>query len=176
MDQHYLHLPQPAPGIDHDYGPRVHILSHPAPMSLLARLCSAEVTQPAINRLVSRLYDWMLCEVASRVLDRRVIEVPTRMRASEPRGVYKGQALDRRQQVVVVDIARAGMLPAYRVYDGLHDLVDADCIRQDHVMASRRTNERGEVVGLDIHASKIGGPVAGTTLLIPSLADAARDS
>lgn len=167
MDQHYLHHPAPGQGIEHDYGPQVHILSQPYPMSLLTRLCSPETTQPAVGRLVSRLYDWMLGEVSGRILDRRQVSVPTRMRASEPRGVYKGEAIDRRQPVVVVDVARAGMVPSLRVYDGLHDLLDPDVIRQDHVMASRRTNEHGQVIGIEVHASKIGGPVADATVVFP---------
>lgn len=167
MDPHYSRLPAPGQGIAHAYGPQVHILSQPVPMSLLARLCAPETTQPMVGRLVGRLYDWLLAEVGGRVLARRSVSMPTRMRASEPRGVYQGEAIDRRQPVVVVDIARAGMLPAQRIYDGLHDLIDPDVIRQDHVMASRRTDEHGHVVGLDVHGSKIGGPVSDAVVLFP---------
>ena len=167
MDPHYSRLPAPGQGIAHAYGPQVHILSQPVPMSLLARLCAPETTQPMVGRLVGRIYDWMLAEVGGRVLARRSVSMPTRMRASEPRGVYQGEAIDRRQPVVVVDIARAGMLPAQRIYDGLHDLIDPDMIRQDHVMASRRTDEHGHVVGLDVHGSKIGGPVSDAVVLFP---------
>lgn len=167
MDRQYLDLPQPNGELDHDYGPGVHILSHAWPMSLLARLCSPDVHQPQVNRLVGRLYDWLLGQVATRVLDRKVVEQPTRMRASEPHGVYRGEAIDRHQRVVVVDIARAGMLPALRVYDALHDVIEADALRQDHLVASRRTNSKGEVIGLDISARKVGGPVADATVLLP---------
>lgn len=167
MDPHYSRLPAPGQGIAHAYGPQVHILSQPVPMSLLARLCAPETTQPMVGRLVGRIYDWVLAEVGGRVLARRSVSMPTRMRASEPRGVYQGEAIDRRQPVVVVDIARAGMLPAQRIYDGLHDLIDPDMIRQDHVMASRRTDEHGHVVGLDVHGSKIGGPVSDAVVLFP---------
>lgn len=167
MDRAYARLPAPGGELDHAYGPNVHLLSQPWPMSVLARLCSPEVHQPEVNRLVSRLYDWLTAEVASRELLRRLIDQPTRMRASEPRGVYHGQAIDRHQRVVVVDIARAGMLPALRVYDGLHDVVDADSLRQDHVVASRRTNARGEVVGIEVSARKVGGGVGDATVLFP---------
>lgn len=167
MDQQYLHHPAPGQGIEHAYGPNIHILSQPYPMSILARLCSSETTQPAVNRLVCRLYDWLLGEVASRELPRRQVSIPTRMRASEPRGVYSGEAIDRQQPVVVCDIARAGMVPSQRVYEALHDVLAPEVIRQDHVMASRKTNDAGQVVGIHVHASKIGGPVNEAIVLIP---------
>lgn len=167
QDVQYNKLPVPKAGVKHAYGPRVHLLSAPYPMSLLARLCSPDVHQPQVNRLVARLYDWMLGEVCSRVLPCQPVSVPTRMRASEPAGVYQGQAIGRRESIVVVDIARAGMLPALTIYDALHDLVEADGLRQDHVVASRKTNAKGEVVGIDISSAKIGGPVTGATVLIP---------
>ncbi|RME24078.1 MAG: uracil phosphoribosyltransferase [Deltaproteobacteria bacterium] len=166
-DVQYAHLPRPSWSVEHRYGPRVHLLSAPYPMSLLARLCSPDVHQPEINRLIVRLYEWMLGEVCSRVLPTTVATVPTRMGASEPRGVYRGQVVARRQPVVVVDIARAGMLPALTVYDRLHDIIEADCLRQDHVLASRRTDAEGRVVGLDVADSKIGGPVSGAMVMLP---------
>ncbi|MCB9777985.1 MAG: uracil phosphoribosyltransferase [Alphaproteobacteria bacterium] len=166
-DVQYQSLPAPAPGVDHAYGDNVHLLSHPWAMSVLARLCSPECHQPEIMRLVQRLYGWMLTEVASRELRCERIEQSTRMRASEPQGIYRGQVIDRRQGVVVVDVARAGMVPSQAVYDGLHDMIDADRLRQDHVIASRRTNSRGEVVGTDVSAAKIGGPVGDAVVLLP---------
>lgn len=167
MDCQYQHLCASGEEIDHAYGERIHILSQPYPMALLTRLCSAETTQPTVTRLVQRLYDWLLAEVATRELPRRAVSVPTRMRASEPRGVYAGQTIDRQQPVVVCDIARAGMVPSQRVYEALHDLLAPEVIRQDHVMASRRTNEQGQVIGIQVHSSKIGGPVSGAIVLFP---------
>ena len=35
-------------------------------------------------------------------------------------GVYAGEAIDRSQRVVVVDVARAGIIPAHHFYEGLH--------------------------------------------------------
>lgn len=167
MDSQYTRLPEPSGELDHAYGPNVHILSQAWPMSMLARLCSPEVHQPEINRLVSRLYEWLLGEVGTRVLERRTIDQPTRMRASEPRGVYHGASIFRQQRVVVVDVARAGMLPALTLYDMLHDVIEADYLRQDHLVASRRTNAKGEVIGIEVSARKVGGPVGDATVLLP---------
>ncbi len=166
-DAQYAALPVPADGATHAYGPRVHLLSFPWPMSMLARLCSEGTTQPEVNRLVSMLYDWLLAEVASRELAQEAVALPTRMQAHNPEGVYQGQRVAPRQRVVVVDIARAGMLPALRFYEGLNHLLDPECVRQDHVIASRVADESGRVVGVRVDATKIGGPVDDATVFLP---------
>ena len=167
-DSQYQNLPRPAGGLQHQYGPRVHILSEPYPMSMLTRLCAEPTVQPQINDLVCALYDWLLAEVSSRFLTTKPVEVPTRMARLHPaEAVYRGECIDRAQQVVVVDIARAGILPSHRMYHGLHQIIDADGLRQDHIVSSRATNAEHQVVGVQMDASKIGGPVAGATVLIP---------
>lgn len=166
-DQHYASLPRPSEGVDHAYGPKVHLLSFPYPMSLLARLCADSTTQPEVNTLVARLYDWLLAEVASRELVVEPTVVDTRMRAHNAEGVYQGERLRPDQRVVVVDIARAGMLPALRFYEGLNHLLDPACVRQDHVIASRVADDAGRVVGVRVDATKIGGSVEGATVFLP---------
>lgn len=166
-DSQYQTLPRPSGGLTHYYGPNVHILSYPWPMSLLARLCAAETVQPQVNHLVGALYEWLLGEVASGFLGVRDVDVPTRMAVHNPEGIYRGQAIDPDQDVVVVDVARAGMLPSQRVFDALHLCMDPRRLRQDHVVASRVADAAGRVTGVRIDSSKIGGPVAGAVVLIP---------
>lgn len=167
-DRHYAALPRPRGGVAHEYGERVHLLSHPYPMSLLNRLCDPQTQQPTINDLIVALYDWMLGEVSSRLLLTAPVDRFTRMQDKHPvEGRYIGEQIDPEQRVVVVDIARAGTLPAHRVYHGLHHLLSAEGVRQDHLVASRQTNEAGRVTGAAIQAAKIGGGVAGATVLIP---------
>lgn len=166
-DAQYAALPELSGGLDHAYGPRVHLLSYPWPMSMLARLCSDGTTQPEVNALVSRLYDWLLTEVASRELAVAPVAMSTRMIAHNPEGIYQGQRLVPDQRVVVVDIARAGMLPALRFYEGLNHLLNPDFVRQDHVVASRTADETGRVVGVRVDATKIGGPVQDATVFLP---------
>lgn len=167
-DAHYTSLPRPSGAVSHHYGPQVHLLSQPYPMSLLARLCAPETTQPAVGRLVSRLYDWMLGEVSSRLLSTHQQRSATRMADSHPvEGAYTGERISEAQKVVVVDVARAGMLPAQQVYMNLHDIIPAANLRQDHVVASRTTDADGTVTGVALQAMKIGGGVAGATVLIP---------
>lgn len=166
-DAQHAMLPAPAAGLTHAYGPRVHLLSFPWPISVLARLCSEKTTQPEVNVLVGQLYDWLLCEVASRELARERAAVPTRMLAHNPEGVFQGERIDPSQRVVVVDIARAGMLPALRFYEGLNYLLDPANVRQDHVIASRVADESGRVVGVRVDATKIGGSVEDATVFLP---------
>jgi len=166
-DAQYAALPTLTDGAEHAYGPRVHLLSYPWPMTMLARLCSERTTQPEVNALVSRLYDWLLTEVASRELLLSPAALNTRMIAHNPEGVYQGQRVEPDQRVVVVDIARAGMLPALRFYEGLNHLLNPDFVRQDHVIASRLADEAGRVVGVRVDATKIGGPVQDATVFLP---------
>lgn len=166
-DAQYQTLPRPQGGLTHQYGPQVRLLSYPYPMSLLARLCAEETHQPEVNRLVGALYDWLLGEVASRELRTVASVLPTRMLAHNPEGVYQGEAIDRQQRAVVVDVARAGMLPALRFYEGLNQLLDPACVRQDHVIASRVADQDGRVTGVRVDATKIGGGVDGAVVFFP---------
>ena len=167
MDVQFTTLPRPGAGIAHEYGGRVHLLSFPYPMAMLTRLCQQQTHQPEINHLVGALYDWMLGEVSSRLLRTRAVKRPTRMAAMHSEGIYSGECIDRKQRVVVVDIARGGILPAHRIYHGLHHIIDAEQLRQDHIIASRTTDSDGQVTGVDISASKIGGGVEDATVIIP---------
>lgn len=167
LDCQYTDLPRASRGLVHAYGDRVFLHSFPYPMTLLARLGSPETRQPLVNALVERLYDYLLAEVASVELGLGPVEQVTRMQVHNPEGVYRGSVLDAGQQVVVVDVARAGILPSARFFEGLCHLLSPEAVRQDHVFMGRRLNERGEVVGVDMAGSKIGGPVAGRLVVIP---------
>lgn len=167
MDAQYTTLPRPGAGVAHAYGDRVHLLSYPYPMAMLTRLCEQKTRQPDINHLVTSLYDWMLGEVSSHLLRTRPVKRPTRMAAMHSEGIFEGECIDETQRVVVVDIARGGILPAHRLYHGLHNIINAEQLRQDHIIASRTTDSEGRVTGVDISASKIGGKVEGATVLIP---------
>lgn len=166
-DSHYLSLPRPSGELVHDYGENVHLLSYPYPMALLGELCAESTRQPRFNQIVNHLYDWLLGEVVSRELVTRRGEIPTRMRAYNPEGVYVGETLDKEQKVVVAALARAGIVPGLRFFDGLNYLIDPKNVRQDHVFLGRRTDAAGQVVGVDVAGSKIGGPVDGATVLFP---------
>ena len=80
-------------------------------MSMLERLSSPDTVQPTANHLVGALYRLLLGEVADRVLATSLVSSPTRMAEFTDAGVYAGEAIDRNQRVVVVDVARAESSP-----------------------------------------------------------------
>jgi uracil phosphoribosyltransferase len=166
-DIQYAQLPSPARGLSHGYGDRVHLLSDPWSMSLLARLCQECTVQPEVNRLVGSLYERLLVNVAGSILLRTTTTLDTRMKAFLPQGQYTGQIIDPDQRVVIVDLARAGILPSHRFYEGLHQAIEPENLRQDHVVASRTTDAEGRVQGVRFDASKIGGPIDGAAVLFP---------
>ena len=167
-DSHYDSLPRPTGALAHHYGDHVHLLSHPWAMTMLAQLCEERTHQPRANDLVRSLYSWMLTEVASRELATRPHQVPTRMATFNPdTGVFGGELIQTDQQAVVVDIARAGILPGICFFDGLNRLLEPGGVRQDHVFMNRATDTEGRVTGVDLHGSKIGGPIENAVVLIP---------
>ena len=166
-DQQYQALPRPQGGLVHHYGQRVHLLSYPYAMSMLERLSSPDTVQPTANHLVGALYRLLLGEVADRVLATSLVSSPTRMAEFTDAGVYAGEAIDRSQRVVVVDVARAGIIPAHHFYEGLHAVIDAPSLRQDHVVASRTTDGAGKVTGVTLDGSRIGGPIDDATVIFP---------
>lgn len=163
----YEAVPFQVAQIEHCYGPRVHLLRDPYLLTLLAELSSPETVQPDVSRLVRELYGLLAAQVVAAEFPRRRVERPTRMIASTPRGVYVGQVLEPRTRAVVVDVARAGMLPAAVVYDVLNHTLDPRGVRQDHVVVSRTTDRRGAVTGVSMSASKVAGDAAGAILMIP---------
>ncbi len=123
--------------------------------------------QPEVNRLVGALYERLLINVAGTLLEQTHTTVDTRMKPVTPQGVYSGTIIAPDQRVVVVDLARAGILPAHRFYEGLHQVISPENLRQDHVVASRTTDEQGHVQGVRFDGSKIGGPIDDATVIFP---------
>jgi uracil phosphoribosyltransferase len=167
-DRIYEDVPVVLEEIEHRYGPNVHLLRDPYLLTLLARLCSPETVQPEFNRLVRELYSLKTARVVASRFPRRRVEIPTRMIATTPHGVYVGQVIEPATRVVVVDVARAGILPSMVVFDTLNHFLDARGVRQDHVVMSRKTDEQtGLVTGVTMSSSKVAGDAAGAILIIP---------
>lgn len=154
--------------IEHRYGSNVHLLRDPYLLTLLARLCGPDTVQPEINRLVRDLYALMTARVVAATFPRRRVEMPTRMISSTPHGVYVGQVVEPATRVVVVDVARAGIVPSMVVYETLNGFLDARGVRQDHVVMSRKTDSTtGAVTGVTMSSSKVAGDAAGAILIVP---------
>jgi uracil phosphoribosyltransferase len=153
--------------LPHRYGAAVHVLNSAFLRSVLARLGGNELRNPELNEALRIVYRDLLIQVASRELPTVRAEVPTRMIASEPRAVYRGEMLDPAHEVVVVSIIRAGIIPAQTCFDLLNLALDPRCVRMDHLMMARVSDAGGRVTGISFSGSKVGGSIEGRTLLIP---------
>ncbi len=153
--------------IEHGYGPKVHVLDDPFLTTQLARLCASETTQPMFNFIVSQLYSSLIRSVINATFPRRKVAMATRMRANNPKGVFHGEIVDRDTPTVVVDIARAGILPSQVCYDTLNSVLNPKVVRQDHLIMARTVDKAEQVTGAAISGSKIGGRVDGRMVLFP---------
>lgn len=165
-DRHYRSLPYHLSEIDHRYGPKVHILEHPTLMTQLARLCSPEVVQPEFSRLAGRLYQALAMVVANNEFPRHQAKIRSRMLRYNREGVYEGEIIDPSTRIVIVDIARAGMLPSQVCFEVYCELVTPAGVRQDHVFSQRATTN-GRVTGAELAGSKIGGRFDDAILVVP---------
>jgi len=152
---------------EHKYPAQVHILNHPTINSLLTKLCSPATTQPEFNRLVSTIYSTLFVEAINNEWPLARTSVPTRMTEFHPSVNYEGEVLNRGQKAVIVNIARAGMLPSQVGFDLLCHTVDPLNVRQDHIFAARMTNENNMVTHTSLSGSKIGGDVDDALVFIP---------
>ena len=151
----------------HHYGERLHLHSHPYALSLLARLGHPSTRQPEVGNLCVRAFEYLFTQVASRELPTDVRRIPTRMTKAHPDHAYEGVVLHPETRVVVVDVARAGIVPAQLFYERFNELLNPENIRQDHLFVSRSVNAGGQVTGASVAAAKVGGPLEGAILVVP---------
>ena len=153
--------------IDHEYGEGVHILDDPFLTTQLALLCQPSVGQPQFNHLIRTLYTSLIRTVINHAFPQVLTEIDTRMKAHTARGVIKGSLIDRSTPTVVVDIARAGILPSQICYDTLNEILDPMVVRQDHLIMARTVDADNQVTGAAITGKKIGGEIQDRILLLP---------
>lgn len=156
-DIQYSDLPYQSVEINHLYGERVHILSNPVMQSVLARIGRPETVQPQINHLMERLYEFLILEASNSLFPREKVQWETRMIDITDSGKFCGEIIRPETRAVIVDLARAGTFPSHISYHRLHDILNAEGLRQDHFYLNRKVNEKNEVVGVDVSGSKIGG-------------------
>ena len=152
---------------EHRYGKQVHILNDPCLSSWLARLCSPSTFQPQINTLVSSLYAALIKTVVNAEFPSKRVRVPTRMTAAHPESRLETAVVDEGTRVVAVNLARAGTLPSQICYDFLNHILDPQLVRQDHVLASRLTDENHKVTGTALSGAKIGGDINNAIVIFP---------
>ena len=152
----------------HFYGAQVHVLDNRYLLTALARLSGNELRHPELTSLLRSVYRALLVAVAGREFPWVRTESATRMAERLPaQGVYRGEVLDPATRVVVVDVIRAGIVPAQTCFEMLCAVLPPENVRLDHLTLARRSDARGRVVGVDLTGSKIGGSVEGAILLLP---------
>ncbi|MBT5738199.1 MAG: uracil phosphoribosyltransferase [Planctomycetes bacterium] len=164
METAYEDLGEGCRGIEHEYGEAVRILADPYSMSLLTEMCTPGTGQPRFNDLLDILYRILLQRAIAHELPRSLIECDTNMKQYTPLGVFRGQVIDRATRAVTVNVARAGTVPSHICQQVLHQVLDPQGVRQDHVIMERTVDDSGAVTGAALHGSKIGGDVDGRYL------------
>lgn len=153
--------------LEHHYGSRVHLLQSAALSTWLADLCHPETFQPQINLLVEKLYRSLVQVVLEREFPKVQSRQPTRMTGAHPACFLECETLKKQTRAVTVNLARAGTFPSQICFDTLNTLLDPRGVRQDHILASRLTDESQHVTGTQLGASKIGGDVDDAIVLFP---------
>lgn len=166
-DHLYDHVDFKLAELEHRYGPNVHIVANPYSLSQLATLCAKDTIQPTINQMVVAIYTDLVKMVLNVEFPRKQISTPTRMIATNPRGIFHGQVIDPAVRAISVNIARAGTLPSQITYDLLNTVLDPRLVRQDHIIMSRMIDEGSHVVGSNIGGAKIGGDIDDAFVLFP---------
>ncbi len=153
--------------MSHHYGHNVHLISSPLMLSLLAKLGHPKTHQPQINELTGMLYSYLMDHVIDYLFPRKNVASETRMKSSHQEAVYEGEIIDPEVPCVSVDLARAGTYPSHLCYNKLNYLMNPELVRQDHFYVARQTNEKGQVTGVNVSGSKIGGEVNKAIILFP---------
>ena len=151
----------------HHYGKNVHLVSSPLMLSLLAKLGHPQTQQPQINELVGMLYSYLVDNVIDALFPKKQTSIETRMKNSHPEASYEGEIIDPQVPCVSVDLARAGTYPSHICYNKLNYLMNPELVRQDHFYVARLTDEKGQVTGVNVSGSKIGGGVDNAIVLFP---------
>ncbi|HLB59334.1 MAG TPA: uracil phosphoribosyltransferase [Bdellovibrionota bacterium] len=166
-DPCHEHLHYSPNEIKHKYGERVHILSDPFLTTQLATLCSKDTYQPLISELVINIYRHLMRYVVNVEFPRTFRKVETRMIVHNPEGIFEGEVIDPSTRVVVVNLARAGAVPALESYQQFNYLMKPQNVRQDHIYVQREVDVHEHVTGTNVSGYKIGGSIDDAILYIP---------
>jgi uracil phosphoribosyltransferase len=152
---------------EHLYGEKIHLIKNPYLLSLLTKFSMPFMVQPILNMVVKELYTGLVNEAVNNHFEREQICVDTRMKPLNPNGQFSGEVIKNDQRVVTVNLARAGTFPSHLCFEQLSLLLNPEFVRQDHFYLNRKTNDNGEVIGVDASGSKIGGDVEDAIVLFP---------
>lgn len=167
QESQYLDMNTSTAQIKHQLGSQFRLFADIVLHSLLAELGRIDTPVSRVQRLVRDIYRIMLNHTMNDSFLRHQVSIDTRMKPKNPQGTFVGQVVNRKTSVVLVDVARAGMLPAQTCFEFLSEFLEESGVRQDHIYMNRKTNEQGQVIGVNYSGSKIGGPVKDSIVIIP---------
>lgn len=168
MDSAYAHASRAVPLLPHHYGEQVHLVQDVVLLRQLAVLSSPSCRLPEMARSLRELYASLLRYVLLAEWPREQACVPSRMHAqAQDAAIWRGEQVADAPKTVVVDIARAGTLPAQECFEALLRLFGPSAARQDHLSMARTQGEGPGVSGAELHVGKVGGPSDGCYLLLP---------
>lgn len=167
QDKNYGLIPFSPSEIEHEYGSKVHILAEPFCQTALAKIGHPETKMPELNHLMEFCFKTLLERAVNAQFDRSVEKIETRMKAVDSAGIYWGQVIDPNTRAICVDLARAGTWPSHVCFQNLHYICSPENLRQDHFYLNRKTNEKNQVIGVDVSGSKIGGDQESAFVFFP---------
>jgi uracil phosphoribosyltransferase len=167
FDKAYTNLAYDGVNFKHFYGANLVLLANAWTHTMLARACQSQTVQPQMNHYLEVLYRYMLSECVARFFPRKLQNIATRMHESDARAVLEQDLVDPSTPVVCVGLARAGTHPNHILFEELCYLLDPKKVRQDHFYINRMTNQQGEVTGVNVSGSKIGGDKQDAIVLFP---------
>ncbi len=132
----------------------------------MAAISQPSTVAPRVHHLLEACFVH-LAQAAFEQLPQRTLTTPTRMTAAHPEVRLSAHVLDEAAPVVIADVARGGIVPSYVVQQQLLLLLQPDAVRVDHLYFQRVAGPDGHVAGVTSSGSKIGGPLAGATLIVP---------
>jgi uracil phosphoribosyltransferase len=153
--------------VEHRYGANVHLPGDPWLYSLLARVGDPLTGTRDITDLIRTAYRRLCAIVLAGEFPVVQGRVKTRMAEQDERGYYEGPLFCPESKLVVVAIARGGLLPAQTCYEAACQVLPPENVRMDFLNMARTTDKTGRVTGVHFDGSKIGGPVSNAVVLIP---------
>jgi uracil phosphoribosyltransferase len=152
--------------ITHYYHENVHLLANTYLLALLAEVCHPDTTQPLLSKLIGMLYFHMGGVVFNKEYPQEIVKVPTKMTTGICRHTYNGLGFCSGQDSIIVNLIRAGNVPAQTIFDMLNYLVGFTSM--DYLMLNRTENDSREITGCKITGVKlVRNSVEDNILFIP---------
>lgn len=153
--------------LEHEYGNNVNILNSHCYSSLLAKACQDKCSLLELNYIVKKLFSELVIAALDNEENFQLQKSQTRMFEQSSKAVLEHDSISPELKAVTVSLARAGIMPSQECFEILNMLYASSNVRQDHFYMQRESNENGEVIGVNVNGSKIGGDIDNNIVLIP---------